>query len=207
MDFSSFQLPGNELFVMMMRFLLNTAVLTIIIRFLYYPSSKKATHIFTYYLIGIIIFFLCYTLKSFELDIGIALGLFAIFGIIRYRTDPIDIKEMTYLFTVIGLSVINALAKSGPVYPELLLTNGIVILVILIIERMKFTSTERSMNMVYEKIENINFEDDTAFLADLRERLGIEVTNYEIKRIDYLRDTAELKIYYVDPKEIDGADN
>ena len=92
MEFLEIPLFDDDFFKMMFRFFINILFLTAIIRFIYYPSSKRKDYVFTYYLISIIVFFLCFTLKKYELDIGMALGLFAIFGIIRYRTDAIDIK-------------------------------------------------------------------------------------------------------------------
>ena len=110
-EFLNIPLFDDDFFKMFFRFFLNTIFLTIIIQWLYYKSVKKRDYLFTYYMIGVIVFFLCFTLKKYELDIGMALGLFAIFGIIRYRTNPVPIKEMTYLFVIIGVSVINSLAN------------------------------------------------------------------------------------------------
>jgi hypothetical protein len=107
MEFLEIPLFDDDFYKMMVRFAINIFFLTIIIKFLYYSYSNRKDYLFTYYMIGIIVFFLCFTLKKFELDLGMALGLFAIFGIIRYRTNPIEIKEMTYLFVIIGVSVIN----------------------------------------------------------------------------------------------------
>jgi len=106
-------------------------------------------------MISIIVFFLCFTLKKYELDIGIALGLFAIFGIIRYRTDSIGIKEMTYLFIVIGMSVVNSLANKKMSYAEILGANLIIVSAVAIIERVWLLEHEVSKEIVYEKIENI----------------------------------------------------
>ncbi len=135
MEFFDVPLFDNDFYKMLFRFSLNIIVLTIIIRFLYYKYTKKQEYLFTYYMIGIIVFFICFTLKKFELDLGMALGLFAIFGILRYRTNTIGIKEMTYLFIVIGVSVINSLANKKMSLAELVLGNSIVIVSIMVIER------------------------------------------------------------------------
>ncbi|HBW85802.1 MAG TPA: hypothetical protein DEF82_03395, partial [Crocinitomicaceae bacterium] len=100
---------NDDIYMLILRMSVNLFFLTIIIRYLYYPKTKRKDYLFTYYLIGMITFFLCFGLKKLDIDTGMGLGLFAIFGIIRYRTDAIEIKEMTYLFLVIGLSVVNAL--------------------------------------------------------------------------------------------------
>ena len=106
---SIFTWNNSDLYTLLIRLAINTVILTLIIRFLYYPKTKRKDYLFTYYLIGFITFFLCFGLKKLDIDTGMGLGLFAIFGIIRYRTDAIEIKEMTYLFVIIGLSVVNAL--------------------------------------------------------------------------------------------------
>ena len=120
-EFLSIPIFDDDFYKMMFRFFLNISFLTIIIQWLYYSTVKKRDYLFTYYMIGIIVFFLCFTLKKYELDIGMALGLFAIFGIIRYRTNPIPIKEMTYLFIIIGVS--DKKATSSFTVPNDALTN------------------------------------------------------------------------------------
>lgn len=204
MEFLDVPIFDDDIYKMLVRLALNMFFLTIVIRFLFYKTSKKAVYIFTFYLIGLVVFFICFTLKKFELDIGMALGLFAIFGIIRYRTAPVDTKEMTYLFVVIGLSVINALSNRKMSYAELIAANVIIVCAVYIIEKALFERREKSMVLTYERIENIHFEDDTAFLADLKNRLGIEVTQYEIQRINYLRDSARILVYYKHRNNIDS---
>ena len=111
-DILNIELFDDDIYKLAFRLVINVIFMTIIIRYLYYPITKRKDYLFTYYLIGIITFFLCFGLKKLEIDTGMGLGLFAIFGIIRYRTDAIEIKEMTYLFLIIGISVTNALASS-----------------------------------------------------------------------------------------------
>lgn len=196
MEFLDIPFFDDDFFKMIFRLLTNMVFLTIIIRFLYYRSSNKPAYIFTYYMIGIIVFFICFTLKKFELELGMALGLFAIFGIIRYRTEAVDTKEMTYLFIVIGISVINALANKKMSYAEIFGINLIVVSAIYIIEKVLFNSKERSMLMTYEKIENVHFENKDAIVSDLKLRLGINVTHFDIHSIDFLRDSAKLTVFY-----------
>ena len=105
----------------------NLLITTIIIRYIYYPVTRNKDYLFTYFLISLTVFVLCFLLDNVKLELGFALGLFAIFGIIRYRTDPIPIKEMTYLFLVIGISVINALANKKISYLELVFANFFII--------------------------------------------------------------------------------
>lgn len=196
MEFLEIPLFDDDFFKMMFRFIINIIFLTTIIRFIYYPSSKRKDYVFTYYLISIIVFFLCFTLKKYELDIGMALGLFAIFGIIRYRTDAIDIKEMTYLFVVIGVSVINSLANKKMSYAEIIAANVLIISVLYIIERYWALKQEESKSVVYENIENIKPENYQILKSDLENRTGLQINKITIGKVDFLKDTAELTIFY-----------
>jgi len=196
MEFLEIPLFDDDFFKMMFRFIINIIFLTTIIRFIYYPSSKRKDYVFTYYLISIIVFFLCFTLKKYELDIGMALGLFAIFGIIRYRTDAIDIKEMTYLFVVIGVSVINSLANKKMSYAEIIAANVLIISVLYIIERYWALKQEESKSVVYENIENIKPENYQILKKDLENRTGLQINKITIGKVDFLKDTAELTIFY-----------
>lgn len=196
-EFLNIPLFDDDFFKMVFRFFLNTTFLTIIIQWLYYKSVKKRDYLFTYYMIGVIVFFLCFTLKKYELDIGMALGLFAIFGIIRYRTNPVPIKEMTYLFVIIGVSVINSLANQKMSYAEIVGANIIIVTTIYIIERVWFRENILSKTIVYEKIENIKPEMHDVLVQDLEERTGLKITEVEIGKIDFLKDTTSITIKYL----------
>lgn len=196
-EFLSIPIFDDDFYKMMFRFFLNISFLTIIIQWLYYSTVKKRDYLFTYYMIGIIVFFLCFTLKKYELDIGMALGLFAIFGIIRYRTNPIPIKEMTYLFIIIGVSVINSLANQKMSYAEIVGANVIVVITIFIIERLLFRENTLTKTITYEKIENIKPEMREILIKDLEERTGLQITEVEIGSIDFLKDTTSLTIKYL----------
>ena len=196
-EFLSIPIFDDDFYKMMFRFFLNISFLTIIIQWLYYSTVKKRDYLFTYYMIGIIVFFLCFTLKKYELDIGMALGLFAIFGIIRYRTNPIPIKEMTYLFIIIGVSVINSLANQKMSYAEIVGANVIVVITIFIIERLLFRENTLTKTITYEKIENIKPEMREILIKDLEERTGLQITEVEIESIDFLKDTTSITIKYL----------
>lgn len=182
---------------LVLRFSLNTAVIVILVRWLYYSTVKRKDYLFTYILIASVVFLLCFLLESVKLQIGFALGLFAIFGIIRYRTDAIPIKEMTYLFLVIGISVINALTSTTTSLADLLFTNLVIIFITYGLEKLWLMKHESSKIVIYEKINLIKPENREALIDDLRERTGIDKINrIEVGKIDFLRDTCELKIYY-----------
>jgi putative effector of murein hydrolase LrgA (UPF0299 family) len=193
-EFLSIPLFDDDFYKMTFRFFLNISFLTLIIRWLYYGATKRKDYLFTYYMIGIIVFLLCFTLKKYELDIGMALGLFAIFGIIRYRTDAVPIKEMTYLFVVIGVSVVNSLANQKMSYAEILTANILVIIALYTIERLWFTRNVSVKIIQYEKIENIKPENAAILKQDLEARTGLKIENIKIGDIDFLKDAATIII-------------
>ncbi len=196
MDIFGIPFFDNDFYKMMIKLIINVIFLTGIIRFIYYKYSKKKEYLFTFYLIGTVVFFLCFTLKKYELDLGMALGLFAIFGILRYRTTPIDVKEMTYLFVVIGISVMNALSNKKMSYVEILSANFIILLVVYFFERLYNQNMVLKKDIIYETIENIHPENHDKLKKDIQQRLGIQIVKLEIGDINFLRDTAEITIYY-----------
>ena len=174
----------------------NLLIVLIIARGIYYPLTKNKDYLFTYLLISLTVFILCVLLDDVKLQLGFALGLFAIFGIIRYRTDPIPIKEMTYLFLVIGVSVVNALANKKISHAELLFANFVIISVTFVLEKLWLLSHESCNSILYEKIELISPDKKDLLLKDLKERTGLNIVRYEVKKIDFMRDVANIIIYY-----------
>ncbi len=183
-------------FQLLMRFLFNLGVALVIVRVLYYQQARRKDYLFTFLLISTIVFLLCVLLASVNLQLGFALGLFAIFGIIRYRTMQIPIKEMTYLFIVIGVAVINALSAAQVSYVELILTNLMIIAVTYGLERIWLLKHESSKLIIYEKIELITPERYDEMLVDLQQRTGLTIHRAEVGKINFLRDTAEVIIFY-----------
>lgn len=200
-DLLDLQLFNKDVYTLIYRLTLNLFFTTIIIRFIYYPRTKRKDYLFTYYMIGLITFFLCFALKKLDIDIGMGLGLFAIFGIIRYRTNPIDIKEMTYLFIVIGMSVVNALAKKQISIVEVLMLNSVVVLLTAGLEYVWLLKHETRKTITYERIDLIKPEHYNEMLADLQERTGLNINRFEVGNIDFLNDTATVRIYYFDDEQ------
>jgi hypothetical protein len=196
MDFLNIPLFDDDFFKLSIIFLMNMFFLTLIIRWLYYGSSGRKDYLFTYYMISIIVFFLCFTLKKFKLDIGLALGLFAIFGIIRYRTESIPIKEMTYLFVVIGVSIMNSFVNKNMSYFEIIFANSAIVLAIVIIEKVWHLKHEITKVIIYENIENIKPENYEVLKSDLEFRTGIMINKIIIGDIDFLKDSATVTIFY-----------
>ncbi len=196
------QLLGTYFFEMesflslIIRFTFNLLVVGIIVRGLYYTITRKKNYLFSFMLIGVVVFLVCYLLESLGIGVGFALGLFAIFSIIRYRTNPIPIKEMTYLFVVIGVSVVNGLSTGDVTYFELVFTNIIVILIVYVLEKVWLMKNEVKKVINYEKIELIHPDKRIELIEDLTKRTGLPISRIEIGRINFLRDTVRLIIYY-----------
>ena len=187
---------SKDFFKLLVKTAFNLSIILIIVRYIYYPITKNKDYLFTYLLISLTVFLLCILLDSVKIELAFALGLFAIFGIIRYRTDPIPIKEMTYLFLVIGVSVINALANKKISYSELVFANIMIIAVTYGLEKIWLLRHETRKNIIYEKIDLIGPVKRDELLLDLKERTGIDVVRVEIRRIDFLKDIAYLRIFY-----------
>jgi hypothetical protein len=187
---------SDDFYVLLIRLGINMLFLTILIRFLYYPKTRRKDYLFTYYLIGTITFFLCFGLMQMDIDTGMGLGLFAIFGIIRYRTDAIEIKEMTYLFMIIGISVVNALASNELSISEVGVINVSVVLLTFILENLWLMKHETRKTINYERIDLITPDKYDEMKADLEKRTGLAINRVEIGKIDFLNDTAQIRIFY-----------
>ena len=196
MEFLQVPLIDDDFFKLLVRFFINFVVLTLIVRVVYYKNSGSKDYLFTYFMINVLVFFICFTLKKFDLGLGMALGLFAIFGILRYRTDPIPIKEMTYLFMVIGVAVINALANRNMSYLELGFTNFSIVGLASLLENIPLLKREIRETILYDKIDLIKPANYQALVHDLQERTGVTISRLELGQIDFLRDTVVIDLYY-----------
>jgi len=184
------------------RFVFNFLITIILIRFLYYPHSKRKDYFFIFMIFSTIVFLLCFMLGKVSVQLGFALGLFAIFGILRYRTDTIPIKEMTYLFLMVGISVVNSLSDKSISWAELVFANLIIITITWYLERIWMQKKEGFMDIRYEKIELIHPSRHCELLEDLKKRTGLNVYRFSIDRINFLRDTAKVRIFYRQDKEV-----
>ncbi len=186
----------EDFFDLILRTVFNTGVVIYLVRYMYYKTTPRKDYLFTYILISLVVFFMCFLLENIKLELGFALGLFAIFGIIRYRTTQIPIREMTYLFLVIGLSVINALSNAKVSYAELIFTNLALIFVTYLLEKVFLLRHESKKVINYENVELIKPERREDLKRDLEERTGLVINRLEVGRVDYLRDSARVIIYY-----------
>jgi hypothetical protein len=193
-----------DMWELLFKFGINVTVLFILIRLIYYPIHRKKDYLFTYFLFNVLIFFLCVLLNSVKLSIGFAFGLFAIFGVLRYRTEQISIKDMTYLFAVITIAVINSLASKKVSLSELLFTDFMILGVTFVLEHIWLTRHEAMRQLVYERIDLIKPGNRGLLYKDLQERLGVTVSRVEIGKIDLLRDTAQLRVFYYEDEQAHG---
>jgi hypothetical protein len=181
---------------LLLKGIFNTGVVLYLVRILYYKATPRKDFLFTFILISEVVYFMIMLLENVDVQLGFALGLFAIFGMLRYRTQQIPIREMTYLFLVIGVSLINALANRRVSYAELVLTNITIITVTYLLEKVFLLKHESRRMITYEKIQLIKPENRLELIQDLEERTGLKIHRVEIGRVDFLRDSVRLYIHY-----------
>ena len=206
-DFLNIQVfDGPALGKLLILFGINLLVCWIITHFFYYRKSRRRDYYFTYILFSSAIFFILYQLQNMSVEVGVALGLFGIFSMIRYRTEQLPIREMTYLFVLIAISIINGAGMASS-YASFIATNVIFILLIGVLEAAGMSNRKAQKIITYEKIELIKPERKAELLADLRERTGLEIVKVQVGSIDFLKDTAFLKVTYLpddpEPNDID----
>ena len=185
----------SSVWEMALRLLINVITIGIIVHAFYYPKAKRRDYYFTFSIIGVSIFLLIYLMGGVKLKIGFALGLFAIFGIIKYRTEQVPIREMTYMFVIIAVAAINGLATSVS-YFELLGTNLIFIIALAICENTKWMKHVPSKLIKYDNVKLVAHGKEDELKADLEKRLGLKIIRIEVGNVDFLKDSAIIKIYY-----------
>ena len=186
-----------ELLNLITHFGFNILVIFVIVKLIYERNHpNNLDFVFTYFMFNILIFFFAFSLASIEINIGFAFGMFAVFAILRYRTDPIPIKEMTYLFIAIAIGVINALSGTNEVSFDVLMFTNITLVVLTYLLEIYWQHNALVIRTVeYEIIENIKPENHEKLLLDLENRVGMPIMKFEIHRINFLRDTVRISIY------------
>ena len=187
---------SKDLVKLLFKFSIDLLFLFLIVRVIYYRIKDEKDYVFTFFMFNILTFFICFLLRKVPMEMGFALGLFAVFGILRYRTEAIPIRQMTYLFIVIGLSMINSLANKSISWLEILLANAIITIITYLIDRVWFSAIEQTKTILYENIELIKPENEQELIEDLKKRTGLQIVAVKIDKVDFLRDTAQIKIYY-----------
>jgi hypothetical protein len=177
-------------------FVLNAVVALIIVRGIYNSSKPQKSYVITFMAFNTLVFFVMSLLTSIELSIGAGFGLFAIFSILRYRTNPMPPREMTYLFILIGLPIINATLNTGVPWSLLVLVNVAEIAVLYVLEQGWGFQYEESKRVIYDRIELVHTDKRDQLMADLRQRTGLPITRIEVGKMDFLKDAAEIKLFY-----------
>ena len=185
-----------------LRFSFNLLVAFIIIKLIYHRDYKGNDFVFTYFMFNTLIFFFAYILGNLDINMAFGFGLFAVFAILRYRTDPIPIKEMTYLFIVITIGVINALSANQVVFTELLFANFSIVLLTFLLERHWVNNLPddglSTKTVVYNDMEMIKPENHQALINDLAQKTGLSVISIKVGRINFIENHANIKLYYRD---------
>ena len=173
----------------------------ILIRLIYYPSYRTREMFFTFFIFNLIIFLVMFMISKVEISVGAGFGLFAVFGIMRYRTEDVSTKDMTYLFLSIAIGMISAVSKGG--WDELSLINSIILLLTFLLETNVLMKKELGKAIQYENIEMIKPENHQKLLEDLRNRTGLDIHRFSITKVDFLRDMATIRIFYYDTRKND----
>lgn len=207
MEFLEIPLFDDDVYKMLIRFVFNLLFLILIVRFAILPNQQDREFAFTVSMLNITVFFICFALKKLELGIGMALGLFAIFGVLRYRTNALPIKEMTYLFIVIGIAVINSLSNKKTSYIELAAVNSLILGSAMLKERFvangklnmagKVVRSKKPRKHVveYDRLDLLAPEKANELQVDLRQRTGMPVSRIQVQTIDLKNDSATLNIW------------
>ncbi len=182
--------------LLFIRLLIDICFVTILIRGIYYPINKNREYMFTFFIFNILIFFVSSLLSGVKLKTGFAFGLFAVFSILRYRTIQIPIKEMTFLFITIIMATINSTVTRKISYFEVIFANIVIIVFSFLLERLWLKHYMACRTIIYEKIELIKAGKREELIKDLENRLGRKIIDIEIGRINFLRDTARIRIYF-----------
>lgn len=185
-----------DFYELILRLGLNLLVTYMIVWKIYQPTRKDSEYVFTYMVFSPIIFFICHLFMNADIDIGFAFGLFAIFSILRYRTTTIQVKEISYMFIVIAIAVLNALATKKVSYAELLFTNFFILGLVYMLERYWSSNANNVQTIYYEQIDHIKPSNEALLLANLEERTGKKIARYEIVESDFMRDMAKIRVYF-----------
>jgi len=186
----------EDLIKFLARLLINVAFATVVIRLVYFRIHRDRGYVFTFYAFNIITFCMCLMLRKVPIELGFALGLFAVFGILRYRTEAIRTTDLTYLFIVIGLGILNGVANKKISVVELMVVNTVIVLVPLILERGWRGEREVSQLVFYDNVELLKPSNERELHEDLQQRIGATIARVQIGRIDFLRDAAEITVHY-----------
>lgn len=219
MEFLEVPVIDEEIYKMLARFAINLVSLSFVVIFAILPNQRDREFAFSAIMLNVIVFFICFELKKLQLDLGLALGLFAVFGVLRYRTDAIRVKELTYLFVVIGIAVLNSLANKTTSYAEVAVVNGLIIMAAVFKEVLMRPQTPSAdgtdfednkgkqegkgdpskklpkYTIEYDRLEWLGEAHQQVLIEDLRSRTGLDVRKVEVKSIDLLNNKVLLTVW------------
>jgi hypothetical protein len=178
------------------RFAVDIIFLTILVGLIYFRYSKKEKFMFTFFLIGIIVFFLCTVMNFFSFNIGFAFGLFAIFGVLRFRTTNFGVKDMAYIFTVIGISVINSIVLLKLPFQGKVVINLLIILSTFLLEEIARRNTYKSHRITFGNLDLLRPENQAKLLEEVSKLSGRNILRVKISKVDYKKETADLDIFF-----------
>ena len=189
--FSLFEKLSGKFFI---RLAIDLASVFLLLRFIYFPAHKSREYFFTFFIFNLLIFLITFLLNKVEMSMGAAFGLFAVFSMLRYRTEGITIKDMTYLFLVIAIGLINAVAKGS--WDEFTLLNLIILGFTYLLESNLLMRKEATKLIQYDNVDLIQPSRRQDLIADLEKRTGIKINRIHITEVNFLRDTATIILYY-----------
>ena len=181
------------------RLVINLLFTSIVVRIAYTRLSQHREYLFTFLLVNVVTFSIAFLLSRSTVGLGLALGLFAVFGILRYRTEAIQVRHLTYLFVVIGLALLNALANGVISIAELLIVNGTIVGTVAILESTAFSGREEARRILYDRLDLLDPARSAELMKDIRTRTNLPATRCEIGDVDLMRDSAEITVYYATP--------
>jgi len=187
---------AEELLNLLLKFGFNFIIITILVRGIYFKFSPNKEFAFTFLLFNVLIFLACFFMSSMDIGMGFAFGLFAIFGLLRYRTITVPIKEMTYLLSVIVIAVLNSIPMVNFSVVTIMVSNLLILGLTFIMEIYWFSDVDEYKMVYYENIDLIEPGKENELLADLKARTGLNVSRFEIEEFNFLRDSTLIKLYY-----------
>jgi len=198
-------IAGRELFdggnvgLLLASLAINMLTMIMVVGWLYYPDRRDREHAFMMATLNVIVFLVAHFMGRVDLGVGFAFGLFAVFGIIRYRTEALPVREMSYLFAIIAVGMINSVGADVLSYTDLVIANGSIIATLYVLSRLVWNATPQVRTVTYERIENIRPDRQAELYWDLWERTGLEVVDVEVVSINFMNDTAKLRVHHKPP--------
>jgi len=194
-------ITSTEFFELIIQLVINLAVLFIISRMIYYKWNRNAEYMFAQLISGVVVFMICALLRWVKLELGLVLGLFAIFAIIRFRTINVPVKEMAYLFMIVGVSAVNALLPAGSCLQWIVISNSLMMTLALVLEIVYFSNPVASRTITYDNTDLLKPSQHNKLMQELKNLTELDIMRFEIGKVDYIKKHAQIKIFFQGPGE------